>query len=423
VRVFYSLVITLLTPIFFLAFFWLGRKNPAWRQGWLQRCGSVTQNIKPNALWLHAASVGEVMAAAPLIKSFQAKYPDIDILVTTFTPTGAEQVKQLFSGKVFHQYLPIDHPLFFKRFVKQLKPGLLVVIERELWPGMLSVCARHSIPVLLANARMSQKSAESYQRFPILIRFMLDKLSMVAVQDHTDGQRYLDLGLPENKLNVTGSMKFDISIDNAVKAEGEGLRKQWGEKRPVLALASSHADEDERLLVLLPKLQQQVSDILLLLIPRHPERFDAVSAAAQELGFEVQRRSQGAASIKTQVYVADTMGEMLKVLSAADVVLMGGSLIERGGHNPIEPAALGKPVLIGPHYFNFTEVVTGLEQAGALKVVSSNSEDLLTALIDLLKDKETQEIMGEAGLTSVERNRGAVGELVKHCARMMLSSY
>lgn len=276
--------------------------------------------------------------------------------------------------------------------------------------------------MLLANARMSQKSAESYQRFPILIRFMLDKLSMVAVQDHTDGQRYLDLGLPENKLNVTGSMKFDISIDDAVKAEGEGLRKQWGEKRPVLALASSHADEDERLLALLPKLQQQINDILLLLIPRHPERFDAVSAAAQALGFEVQCRSQSAASIKTQVYVADTMGEMLKVLSAADVVLMGGSLIERGGHNPIEPAALGKPVLIGPHYFNFTEVVTGLEQAGALKVVSSNSEDLLTALIDLLKDKETQEIMGEAGLTSVERNRGAVGELVKHCARMMLSN-
>lgn len=421
-RFFYSLLITLLTPVFFLVFYWLGRKNPAWRTQWAQRCGKLTQTVKPNALWLHAASVGEVMAAAPLIKAFQKEYPDSDILITTFTPTGAEQVKKIFEDKVIHQYLPIDQPWFFKRFIQQLKPGLLVIIERELWPSMLAACAKQNIPVLLANARMSEKSANSYLRLPPLIRFMLNNLTMVAVQDNTDGQRYLTLGLPENKLNVTGSMKFDVSIDENIHIDGQSLRKQWGAERTVLALASSHEDEDERLLALLPRLQQQVSDILLVLIPRHPERFDAVSTAAQEQGFKIQRRSQGAASISTQVYVADTMGEMLKVLAAADVVLMGGSLIERGGHNPIEPAALGKPVLIGPHYFNFTEVVAGLEQTGALEIVSDDREDLLAALISLLKDKEKQKIMGEAGLASVERNRGAVSELVKHCARMMLSS-
>lgn len=421
-RFFYSFFITLLTPVFFLVFYWLGRKNPAWRTQWAQRCGKLTQAVTPNSLWLHAASVGEVMAAAPLIKAFQNEYPDTDVVVTTFTPTGAEQVKKIFADKVIHQYLPIDHPWFFKRFIQQLKPGLLVIIERELWPSMLAACAKQDVPVLLANARMSEKSAKSYLRFPPLIRFMLNNLTMVAVQDNTDGQRYLTLGLPENKLNVTGSMKFDVSVDENVQLEGQSLREQWGVKRTVLALASSHEDEDERLLALLPKLQQQVSDVLLLLIPRHPERFDAVANVAQGQGFNVQRRSQGQASANTQIYVADTMGEMLKVLAAANVVLMGGSLIERGGHNPIEPAALGKPVLIGPHYFNFTEVVAGLEQAGALEIVSNDNEDLLAALIAILKDQEKQQAMGAAGLASVERNRGAVSELVKHCARMMLSS-
>lgn len=421
-RFFYSLLITLLTPIFFLVFYWLGRKNPAWRTHWAQRCGKIDQPIKPNALWLHAASVGEVMAAAPLIKAFQKSYPDTDILVSTFTPTGAEQVGLLFGQTVKHQYIPVDHPYFLKRFVKQLKPGLLVIIERELWPSMLTACVKQDVPVLLANARMSAKSAQSYLRFPALIRFMLSKLTLVAVQDHTDGQRYLELGLAENKLNVTGSMKFDISVDEAVQVEGQKLREQWGAERTVLALASSHEDEDERLLALLPALQKQVNDLLLILVPRHPERFDAVTAAAQDLHFNVQRRSQGAASPDTQVYVADTMGEMLKVLAAADVVFMGGSLIERGGHNPIEPAALGKPVLIGPHYFNFTEVVSGLEHAGALERVSGESEDLQTALVALLQNPEKQQAMGEAGFASVERNRGAVSELVKHCARMMLSS-
>lgn len=420
-RFFYSLLITLLTPVFFLVFYWLGRKNPAWRTQWAQRCGTLTQTVKPNALWLHAASVGEVMAAAPLIKAFKKSYPDTDVLITTFTPTGAEQVKLLFGETVSHQYIPVDQPYFLHRFLKQLKPGLLVIIERELWPSMLSACAKKNVPVLLANARLSEKSAKSYQRFPALIRFMLNKLTLVAVQDHTDGKRYLQLGLPENKLNVTGSMKFDISIDENIQLEGQDLREQWGAERTVLALASSHEDEDERLLALLPQLQQQVSELLLVLIPRHPERFDAVATAAQNLGFKTQRRSQGSATANTQVYVADTMGEMLKVLAAADLVFMGGSLIERGGHNPIEPAALGKPVLIGPHYFNFTEVVAGLEQAGALEVVSDSSEDLLAALVDLLQNQEKQRAMGAAGLASVERNRGAVSELVKHCARMMLT--
>lgn len=418
-RFFYSLLFALLLPLILLFMAWQGRKNKGWRQRWSERFGRVVHRPQPGGLWIHAASVGEVLAAAPLVRAFRQQHPAIPLIMTTFTPTGSAQVRRLFGTGVYHMYLPLDLPWMVRRFLRTLQPALLVIIERELWPNMLAACEEQGVPVLLANARLSEKSALTYQKYPKLALPMLQQLTRVAVQDATDGERYLQLGLPEQRLEVTGSVKFDIDVPEGVVQQGAALRAQWGAQRPVLALASSHENEDEQLLDLYPALLETCPDLLLLLIPRHPERFEAVTNAALTRQLKVQRRSKGAVSPAVQVYVADSMGEMLTLLAAADLVLMGGSLIPRGGHNPIEPAALGKATLMGPYHHNFAQIVADLQQLGALQTVPAEPQQLLVALREWLADNAGRQAMGAAGLAAVEANRGAVARLVGHCEELM----
>ncbi len=415
-RVLYTFVYALLLPVFVARLWWRGRVNPGYRKRIGERFGRLPHRPRANGLWIHAVSVGETLAAAPLVKNFRQRYPDVPVMVTTTTPTGSEQVQRLFGASVFHMYLPYDLPVFWRRFLRRLNPGLLVVMETELWPNLLAACEQHNIPVMLANARLSEKSARGYEKFHALTGPMLQQLSMVAVQNVVDGQRFIDLGLPAERLEVTGSVKFDMQIPAGVHGSGQLLRRQWGEQRPVLALASGHAGEDEILLDLLPQLQQSCPELLLLLIPRHPERFDVVANAVRSRGLKLQRRSTGAASPETQVYVADCMGEMLLLLAAADLVLVGGSLVPTGGHNPIEPAALGKATLIGPHYFNFAAIVDQLESKGALAKVSDQPPRLLEQLQALLAAEDQRRAMGQQGQQVVEENRGAVGRLTELCA-------
>lgn len=415
-RFFYTLLYSVLLPVFVVRLWWRGRLNPAYRRRIAERFAFFPQRPAANGLWLHAVSVGETLAAAPLVENFRQRYPAVPVIITTTTPTGSEQVRRLFGDGVVHMYLPYDMPPFWQRFLRILRPGLLVVMETELWPNLLAACERRRVPVMLANARLSEKSARGYQKFSALTAPMLQRLSLVAVQNATDGQRFLGLGLPEQRLEVTGSVKFDVSVADDLPQQGQKLREQWGSARPVLALASSHAGEDELLLSLYPALCKCFPDLLLLLIPRHPERFDVVAQVAADAALNVTRRSDGVATTGTEVYLADSMGEMLLLLAAADLVLVGGSLVPHGGHNPIEPAALGKATLIGPHHMNFATIVEGLQEQGALAQVSTDEEDLLQQLIHYLEHHEERQSMGEAGLKAVADNRGAVGRLTDLCA-------
>lgn len=415
-RFFYSVLYACLLPVLVLRLWWRGRLNPGYRQRLRERFGLLPHRPPANGLWIHAVSVGETLAAAPLVKSFQSRHPNVPVIVTTTTPTGSAQVQRLFGAGVYHMYLPYDLPWFWRNFLNALRPGLLVVMETELWPNLLAACEQRRIPVMLTNARLSEKSARGYEKFSALTQPMLQRLSMVAVQNAADGQRFLDLGLPAGRLEVTGSVKFDMDVPPMVQAQGAVLREQWGAERPVLALASSHAGEDELLLDLYPRLLAVCPTLLLLLIPRHPERFEAVTNAVRSRGIRVQRRSAGAASAQTQAYVADTMGEMLQLLAAADLVLVGGSLIAHGGHNPIEPAALGKATLIGPHHMNFAVIVDNLQSAGALAVVSDQADELLAQLQTYLNDDALRNRMGAAGQAAVDANRGAVKRLTELCA-------
>jgi 3-deoxy-D-manno-octulosonic-acid transferase len=417
-RFFYTLIYSLFIPLIVARLWWRGRLNPGYRQRIAERFGLI-HGARANGLWVHAVSVGETLAAAPFIDDFRKRYPDLPVTVTTTTPTGSDQVRRLFGDDVFHVFLPYDLPWIWQLFLKRLAPGLLVVMETELWPNLLAACERRKIPVMLANARLSEKSARGYTKFSALTAPMLKRLSLVAVQNATDGQRFLSLGLSESRLEVTGSVKFDVQIAPDIHQQGQALRQQWGEQRMVLALASSHAGEDELLLDLYPSLLQQCPDLLLLLIPRHPERFDAVAAAVQQRGLVLARRSVGNASAGTQVYIADSMGEMLLLLAAADLVLVGGSLIAHGGHNPIEPAALGKATLMGPHHMNFAVIADELLQRGALQIVSDQPEALQLQLQGYLSDAEARQQMGVAGLQAVTDNRGAVSRLTQLSAAFL----
>lgn len=410
-RLLYTLLFTLLMPLMLLRLWWRGRVSPAYRQRTAERFGLVSRRPAPGGIWIHSVSVGETLAAVPLIRRLQQQYPDKPLLVTTTTPTGSALVRQQFGDSVWHQYLPWDLPWLLGRFLRVIEPSVLVVMETELWPNLVAACNERQIPVMLANARLSARSARGYQRLAALTLPMLQGLASVACQNAVDGQRFIELGLPPERLHITGSIKFDVSVPADIEISAALLRQQWGPQRPVLALASSHAGEDELLLDLMPTLRQQFPDLLLLLIPRHPERFDAVADAIHARGLYGWRRTRildGAAA--PDVYLADTMGEMLLLLAAADLVVMGGSLFNIGGHNPIEPAALGKPVVMGPGGFNFAEIISGLEAAGALRLTSA--EQLGNELCYLLGNSQTRQQMAAAGLEVVATNRGAVDRML-----------
>lgn len=407
----YTLIYSLFLPIIIARLWWRGRANPGYRQRVAERFGFLPHRPRPGGLWVHAVSVGETLAAAQFVKQFMEQNPNTPVIITSTTPTGSEQVKRIFGERVFHMYLPYDLPWFLQRFIRSIRPGALMIMETELWPNMLHTCKEAGLPVILANARLSEKSAKGYGRIPALTRPMMHAISIVAAQNSTDGERFIRLGLPTQRLKITGSIKFDITIPEGIQTEGAGLRGEWGNDRPVLALASSHPDEDEQLLDIYRTLEKAVPGLLMLLIPRHPERFEAVTNAARSRQLRVKRRTTGKASADTQVYVADTMGEMLRMLSCADLVVMGGSLINHGGHNPIEPATLGKATLIGPHYFNFAGIVDELAAAGGMGVCASVPA-LQDEIIRLLNDRDARETMGQKGLEVVENNRGAVAQLL-----------
>ena len=412
-RQLYTLIYSLLLPLIVARLWWRGRANPGYRQRIAERFGFLPHRPQPGGLWVHAVSVGETLAAAQFVKQFMEQNPNIPVIITSTTPTGSEQVKRIFGERVFHMYLPYDLPRFINRFIRSISPGALVIIETELWPNLLASCAKHDLPVILANARLSEKSARGYGKVSALTRPMLHSLSKVAVQNSTDGQRFIELGLPTGRLNVTGSVKFDVTVPEGCHQQGVALRGQWGADRPVLALASSHPTEDEQLLDIYPALEKAIPGLLLLLIPRHPERFEPVTNAARSRHLRVHRRTNGNVSDDIQIYVADTMGEMLNMLAAADVVVMGGSLYPGGGgHNPIEPAALGKATLIGAEHINFTSIVNELTDAGAM-AVCENLTALQDEVIRLLNDRDAREAMGQKGQEVVETNRGAVTQLLE----------
>lgn len=426
-RWFYTLIFYAALPLIAARLLWRSRLAPAYRKRIAERFGlfasPLTQgvgsfqkdsNCLQKSIWVHAVSVGETIAAAPLIRALLELYPDHPVVVTTMTPTGSERVRALFGDRVFHVYAPYDLPGCIARFLRRVRPRLLIIMETELWPNTIHACAGRDIPVLLANARLSEKSARGYARFPTLTRNLLERLSVVVAQNAVDGERFVRLGLPESQLRVSGSIKFDIELDAALVTRAEQTRASWRASghRLIWIAASTHAGEDEMLLAAHRRLRALGSDVLLILVPRHPERFDSVANLIGLAGFSCVRRSSGQAlDAQTAVLLGDTMGELLMLYGCADIAFIGGSLVERGGHNMLEPAAWSIPLLTGPSDFNFREISTLLQDAGALRKIA-DADQLGDALIELAGDDTERARRGNAARAVVESNRGALQRLL-----------
>ena len=414
----YSLVLMLLAPLVVARLWWRGRVAPGYRQRWGERFGYVPR-IENNPIWVHAVSVGETQAAAPLIEALLARYPQYPLLVTTTTPTGSERVRSLFGDRVRHCYMPYDLPGAVARFLNRTRPCLALIMETEIWPNLFYQCQRRGVPLIVANARLSQRSAEGYGRFRSLVSETLKRIDVIAAQDESDGQRFAALGAPPPSIEVTGSIKFDIDVADAVRAQGAELRRELFGGRPVWLAASTHEGEDEQLLDAFARIKQQTPELLLLLVPRHPERFDRVVALCRARGYSVVRRSESVAvSPATDVFVGDSMGELMRFCAAADVVFMGGSLVPVGGHNILEPAVLGRPVVYGPHMFNFAAIEAMFRDQEAARQVA-NAEELAGVVGEWLRQPALAEQYGRRGLAIVEANRGALEKLLRIVARML----
>ncbi|EXF45339.1 3-deoxy-D-manno-octulosonic-acid transferase [Pseudomonas sp. BAY1663] len=419
-RTLYTLLFHLGLPLIFLRLLWRAWRAPAYARRIGERFAIGLPPLAPGGIWVHAVSVGESIAAAPLIRELMARHPGLPITVTCMTPTGSERIQALFGDRVQHCYLPYDLPWAAARFLDRVRPRLAVVMETELWPNHIHQCARRGIPVALANARLSERSARGYARFARLTAPMLAELSLIAVQTAAEAERFRQLGARPASVEVTGSIKFDLSIDPALLERAAALRTQWdARQRPLWIAASTHVGEDEIVLAAHRQLLAQHPQALLVLVPRHPERFAAVAELCRKEGFASVRRSQGeAVGAGIEVLVGDTMGELLFLYALADVAFVGGSLVPNGGHNLLEPAALGKPVLSGPHLFNFLEIAAQLRDAGALREVASAAE-LASAVEALWSDPPLAERMRTAGLMVLRNNQGALQRLLAGLERLV----
>ena len=406
-RTLYSFLWYLLLPFLFLRLWLRGRKAPAYRLRWKERMAwGYRPGTLKNSLWVHAVSVGETLAAAPLIERLLADYPDVPLLVTTTTPTGSERVQALFGDRVTHVYCPWELPTALTRFMRAFDPQLVIVLETELWPNLCAAVKRHGAKLMLMNGRLSEKSYRGYGKLPRLIRPMMARFDALAVQTRVEAERYMALGAWPERVYPIGSVKFDMTLDTVVKQAASQLRVSFGD-RPVWIAASTHPGEDAPVLAAHKTLRAQKPDALLILVPRHPERFDGVADQVREAGLSVARRSQQEPAADAAVYLADTMGELLMLFGACDVAFVGGSLVPVGGHNLLEPAAWEKPVLTGPHLHNFTAIAQLLDEAGGLSVVDSG-EALGDKLQALMSDPDQCTRQGQAAAAVVEANRGAL---------------
>lgn len=425
----YILLFTCLVPLFLIRLLWRSIKAPAYRSRITERLGLSLSQLKTTpaagGIWLHAVSVGEVIAAVPVINAIRQQNPDMPITVTTTTPTGSARLTEMLGDEMgkhlFHVYAPYDWPLFVSSFLRRIKPCLHIVMETELWPVTIFLCQQKGIPVLVANARMSAKSTKGYQRFSWLCRAMMQDIH-VATQYQQDAEHFLSLGLPPQQLQITGSIKFDIELDTDLIHAANQYKSQLNnemQKTFIWLAASTHKGEDEQILAVHRKVLKQDPNALLVLVPRHPERFDDVAQLTQSQNFQLHRfSSTEPLAIEKNVLLVDSIGKLLMFYGVADIAFVGGSLVPTGGHNTIEPVAWGIPVLSGPHTFNFAEVTERLEQAGALQIIE-NVDQLSIAVLQLLKDSKQLTLSGAAAKQVIDDNRGAKQKLMNIIASLL----
>ncbi|MDZ7594310.1 MAG: lipid IV(A) 3-deoxy-D-manno-octulosonic acid transferase [Thiobacillus sp.] len=406
----YRLALLLAAPLIPLRLLWRGRRERGYLEHWGERLAlgpAPISEMEPGALWIHAVSVGEMRAAQPLIDALRSAHPDAPVLLTCMTPTGRATAEVLYGDFARTVYLPYDYAWLMRRFMRRLQPRVSILMETELWPNLIHAAARAGVPLVLANARLSERSARGYARLPALTRACLARVDVVAAQTEADAARLEKLGA--TSAHVTGNLKFDIAPPPDLLERGAAWKAKWGQ-RPVLLAASTREGEEAPLLRAFA--ETAPVDVLLVLVPRHPQRFDEVADLIEAAGLAYQRRStlDGELDPQTRVLLGDSLGELFAYYAACDVAFIGGSLAPLGGQNLIEAASVGRPVLVGPHTFNFEEATRMAIDAGAALRVD-DAVDLLANALKLLNDAPARARMGEAGLAFAARHRGAAARV------------
>ncbi|MFI3246225.1 MAG: lipid IV(A) 3-deoxy-D-manno-octulosonic acid transferase [Ferrimonas sp.] len=405
-RYIYSLLLLLLSPIALLYLGYRALKSPAYNRRLQERFGYQLPQVKAPIV-VHCASVGETLAALPLIRLLLQHYPHVPLLVTTTTPTGSAMVQQHLGSQVHHCYLPVDLNGSVKRFLTTLSPTALLLLETELWPNLIHHCHQRQIPIMLINGRLSARTAAKYQRFPKLIGPLLQQLSVAAMQHSSDGERLRQLGMSPEHIHECGSLKFDVQLTDTERQWAQQQSQAlWG-TRPSWVAASTHPGEFEQVIHAHQQLLQQQPQLLLVLVPRHPEQFQHAQTLLEQAGLHYQTRSsQRQIHPTTQVLLGDTMGELKQWYGGCDLAFVGGSLIDRGGHNPLEAIAYGKPVFMGPSSFNFQAIVEALQNQGLLFPVADGN-DLALQLQKLLTQPEHCANLRTQALAFIQQNSGA----------------
>lgn len=418
-KIFYSFLIVLSTPLVLLYFALRGLRDPAYLGRWRERFGCIPVDVHKRGIWVHAASVGEFNAANPLIRTLLKMYPEIPLTVTTFTPTGSERVKHELGDRVAHSYIPIDMPAAVRRFLKRLQPAIIIVMETEIWPNLFLQSQRSNIPLLMANARLSRRSIERFQRLPGFVGEVMQSVSWIGAQSDADADRFISCGANPRHVDVTGNLKFDLSVAASLEEKALASRSRWGGYRPVLVAGSTHEADENVIVPAFVELLKTLPDALLILAPRYPERFARAEQLAKATGLRSELRSQGeACSAQIQCLIVDSIGELMIYYACADVAFVGGSFGDQGGHNPLEPAALGKPVLLGPNMDNAREITAQLLHCNAAMRVS-NQQEFQQAAEQVLTDGVLRDSMGQAGRNLVEKNRGALDLTLKAIIKLL----
>jgi 3-deoxy-D-manno-octulosonic-acid transferase len=413
IRRLYSLLIYCAAPLVFAGVLWRGLRDRSYWQALSERFGWGRRMSATPTIWLHAVSLGEMSAAAPLVRALRSRYPENPLVLTSGTPTGRARARSLFGDTVDVRFLPYDTPGAVARFLERIQPRLAVIMETELWPNLFRECERRGVPLVLASARLSAKSVSRYRRLGSLFRGIFSASSLIAAQTPKDAERFIAIGAQSARTHVIGNIKFDLELSAGILDRGRALRASFGGARPTWIAGSTHAGEEEQVLAAHEALRADRADALLLLVPRHPDRFRAVADLLSSQSLRFARRSSGVLpDAATQVVLVDSVGELAALYASADVAFVGGSLVPIGGHNLLEPAALGVPVLTGPYQSNGKDIARLLIQQGAALQVD-NSQELAAALTRLLADPAERRRIGAIGRHIVESNRGSVARLLE----------
>lgn len=411
-RVFYSCLFYLLVPFILVRLIWRSIKAPAYRYRWSERFALYNKNFASNVIWFHAVSVGEAEALFPLAKQIQQQYPDAKLLITTTTPTGSARVKAVMQESVEHVYLPYDMPDAVNRFMRCFKPRLAVIMETEIWPNLFACCGENKVPLYVINARLSEKSASGYQKIPALVSPALASIKLIATQTQDDAERFLAIGAKTEKVRTLGNIKFDIEVSNEIIELGLQLKADLFGGRFVWLIASTHKDEEAIFLEIYKQIKLEIPELLLVIVPRHPERFGEVKKLCEQYQLAVVMRTSGEVCHQyVDVYLADTMGELKMLYAASDAAFVGGSMVPVGGHNILEAAAIGTPVLFGPYMANFKEIAEGvLRQDAAMQC--QNKSEIIRAIIALYADSAYRQSLVEKGRAFVRQNQGAIARII-----------